>query len=222
MISGSIFEFDAQISTFNLHHGPCYECVFPSAPPDNMALNCNNQGVLGVLPGLIGTIQAAEAIKIILNIGNNLSGKLLKIDLFKNTFKMFDVKKNQNCSREKCASQVIKSSVKNDIKKVVRTIEPLDLQKEMNVMPDNMYLIDVRHPYEHDICNIGGTLIPLEKIQKDRFKIPMGKKIVVYCKTGQRGQAAANILSSLYPNVQNLNGGIMNWINKVDQSLMMY
>ena len=160
LVSASILQFEAQLSVFNFNNGPCYQCLYPTPPAENSSPNCNLSGVLGVLPGVAGCLQAAEAIKIILDKGEVLSGTLLSINLLSMHFKQFKILK-QDCSshptihfdktRGKCQSSLAP----------IRELKAVDLAELIASNPDDIQLLDVRETFEREICHIGGVHIPL-------------------------------------------------------------
>ncbi|MAH32788.1 molybdenum cofactor biosynthesis protein MoeB [archaeon] len=202
-VYGSIFRFDGQSSVFNYKNGPCYRCLFPNPPPQGLVPSCVEAGVLGVLPGVIGTIQATEALKIILGKGDILSGRLLVYNALSMSFKELKLGKNKNClicSDEPKIKELVDyeqfCGVKeNDNKKI--TVDEL---KEMIDNKDDFVLVDVREKIEHGISNINDSiLVPLSQIKNkdfgelEKFK---DKKIVIYCRTDLRSNIAIDILKN--------------------------
>jgi len=223
LVSASIFQFDAQISTFNYQDGPCYECLYPAPPPGDFIPNCAQGGVLGVLPGVAGTIQATEVLKILLGLGETLSGKLLSIDLLHHHYKTFEVDKKPTCCADSCSQKVTQKASEPVGETIdIATITAKELAQALIDDAQAYYLIDVRQPYEREICHIGGELMPVDEIETHVEKIPGDKTVVVYCKGGIRGNKAAQFLSKTHANILNLEGGILAWIDDVDDSLMRY
>ena len=222
LISASIYQFDAQISVFNYKNGPCYQCLYPEPPPATLAPNCATGGVLGVLPGVAGTIQATEAIKVILGLGNVLSGTLLSLDLLTMRFNQFEIVKQDcaNHSAVRFSSPSVTCSAK--------TTNGFDLMtaielKQLFATNQVFQLIDVRESYERDICHIGGEHIPLALFEAHMDKMDKTVPIVVYCKSGGRSARACQMLFDAgFKQVSNLEGGILGWIDTIDNRLMQY
>lgn len=216
LISASIYQFDAQISVFNYKNGPCYQCLYPEPPPANLASNCTIGGVLGVLPGVAGTLQATEALKVILNLGNILSGSLLSLDLLSMRFNCFEIIKD-DCDRH----PTIKFE-KHD-SKTTPLIGALQLSELLANNEPVIQLIDVREDYERTICHIGGEHIPLSALEAQLDKFAKDKMTVVYCKSGGRGaQACQMLMDAGFSQIANLEKGILGWIESVDTNLMRY
>ena len=217
LISASIYQYDAQISVFNYQNGPCYQCLYPAPPPANLTPNCSIGGVLGVLPGVAGTIQATEAIKVILGSKTTLSGTLLCFNLSTMAFNQFPIEKG-NCPQhspitfEKNTPALFKpdSITATDLNKLIQSETP-------------MQLIDVREPYERSICNIGGELIPLQSLNQMIEQLDKEAFTIIYCKSGVRSAQAADVLNHAhFKKIQCLDGGILKWQETVDSSLMRY
>lgn len=216
LVSASIYQFDAQISVFNHQDGPCYQCLYPEPPPASLIPNCAIGGVLGVLPGVAGTLQATEAIKVILGIGENLSGTLLCMDLLSMQFKQFEIIK---C----CDNHPKISFATEETAHAFSLINAMDLSQLLATNKDTIQLIDVRQPYERDICHIGGELIPLADLAQHIDRLDKTKMTVVYCKSGGRSASACRQLQDAnFTQVMNLDKGILGWIDSVDGDLMRY
>src|SRR3989338_2404032 len=236
LVYGSIFRFEGHASVFNFEGGPCYRCLFPNPPPKNAVPSCAEAGVLGVLPGVIGTIQATEALKIILGIGENLSGRFLAYDALSMNFRALKLGKNKNCPI--CGeSPRIKELIDYDEFCNARNDEENSLEDDeisvhqlKKMMDDNedFVLIDVREEPEWDICRIkGAKLIPLSQIAAGNIDIletiEKGRKIVLHCHTGARSAQALQILHSLgFKNLKNLVGGIDAWSAEIDPEVPVY
>lgn len=222
LISASIFQYEAQLSVFNYNNGPCYQCLYPAPPPEHLSPNCSLSGVLGVLPGVAGCLQAVEAIKIILNSGEVLSGTLLSMDLLTMHFKHFDIMK-QNCTEHpkvECAPQSNQCQSSSMVEMSAK-----DLAQLLAKNPDAVQLLDVRESYERDICTIGGVHIPLSLFsdQLAQHFLAQDKPIVVYCRSGVRSRTVCQQLTSTgFKQVTNLSDGIIGWIKNVDSSLTAY
>ncbi len=217
-IFGSIHRFEGQVSTFNLNDGPNYRDLFPTPPPPELAPNCSEAGVLGVLPGLVGTIQASEAIKVILGIGENLIGKLLAIDAL--TMEMRSLSFSKNPERVRVTR--LGGSISRDFEEI--GAKDLFEQRRDGWKP---FLLDVRRAHEEAIASIEGTdarIMHLE-IPKRLSELPTETDIVVYCRSGHRSAAVARFIieSDLeIGRVFNLTGGILSWSDNVDPKIVKY
>jgi adenylyltransferase/sulfurtransferase len=217
-VFGSIHRFDGQVSTFNLNGGPNYRDLFPEPPPPEFAPNCAEAGVLGVLPGLVGTIQAAEAIKVILGIGVPLSGELLIIDALTMEMRTLSFSTDSNRARV--------TSIETPKSGLFMEISPTDYihRLEGNWQP---FLLDVRRAEEEEIVSIGGTDLRIKHLQvPGRIEeIPSDMDIVIYCRTGARSAAVARFLSEsgwVRSQIYNLSGGIHEWSDTVDSGFPKY
>jgi len=235
---GSIFRFEGQASVFATKGGPCYRCLYPEPPPPGLVPSCAEGGVLGVLPGVIGTIQATEAIKLIMGIGEPLVGRFLIYDALRMKFRELKLKNDPDCPvcgtnptvtelidyEQFCGvapaapEMAVSSAGNNDIETDVR-----ELKRKIDAK-DDFYLLDVREPNEFKIGRIpGSTLIPLGEVPQRVSEIPRDKEIIVLCKMGGRSARAATFLRQQgYKNVKNLKGGILDWSDKVDPSVPKY
>ncbi len=245
---GSIFRFEGQASVFATEDGPCYRCLYPEPPPPGLVPSCAEGGVLGILPGLVGIIQATEVIKLILGIGETLVGRLLLVDALGMNFRTLKLRKNPDCPV--CGTHpTVKELIDYDqfcgIPKPTET-GPLEVAKDANVsgavvdgIPqitvqelkrkrdagEDFFLLDVREPHEYPIANLGAPLIPVGSVEARIAEIPVAKdaEIVVHCRSGARSQKAAVILRNHgFTNVQNLAGGILEWADKVDPTMAKY
>ena len=220
LVSASIYQFDAQLSVFNYNNGPCYQCLYPEPPPSAMALNCSIGGVLGVLPGVAGTIQATEAIKVILGLGDILSGRLLSFDLQFMRFNQFEIIK-QNCHHHPLVT-FDKPNKSTEIHEPL-TISALELSAVLASNTHSIQLIDVRQPYERSLCHIGGEHVPLPSFEMHINQLDKNKPTVVYCKSGGRSVLACKmLLDAGFNQVSHLHGGILEWIKTVNTSLTLY
>ncbi|MBI5216245.1 MAG: molybdopterin-synthase adenylyltransferase MoeB [Ignavibacteriae bacterium] len=228
-VYGSIFRFDGQVSVFDAERGPCYRCLYPSPPPPELVPNCAEGGVLGALPGVIGTLQALEAMKLILGCGEPLIGRLLVFDGLMLQFQELKIKKNPDCPmcgehpsitklidyEEFCNPSTGFLTEKNEL-------TPKELHELMK-KENNIFLLDVREQYEYRICNIGGVLMPLATIPQHLDGLPNDKPIVVMCHHGIRSARAVEFLKNNgFHNVINLAGGIDEWSRTVDTSVPRY
>jgi adenylyltransferase/sulfurtransferase len=218
LVSASIYQFDAQVSVFNYQDGPCYQCLYPEPPPAELTPNCAVGGVLGVLPGVIGTLQATEVIKVLLNKGTVLSGTLLSLDLLSMRFNQFKITK-QDCKSHPLVSFEEQANSK-----------PLSYQsmyvEELRALRESgkpFCLLDVREPYEREISHMGGEHIPLGLLEEELARLNSDELIVVHCKSGVRSASACKtLLLAGFKQVYNLEGGILAWIDEVEPELTKY
>jgi adenylyltransferase/sulfurtransferase len=232
---GSIFRFEGQASVFAAKDGPCYRCLYPEPPPPGLVPSCAEGGVLGILPGLIGVIQATEAIKLILGIGEPLIGRLLLVDALKLRFRELKLRKNPDCpvcGTHPTVTKLIdyeqfcgigpETREEQTIKNGIPQLSVKDLKKRMDA-GENLFILDVREPFEYQIANIGGKLIPQNEVPQRLAEIDRDREIIVQCKSGGRSQRIAELLKqSGYPKVANLSGGILAWSDQVDPSVPKY
>ena len=232
-VYGSIFRFDGQVTVFALDGGPCYRCLYPEPPPPGLVPNCAEGGVLGVLPGIVGSIQANETIKLILGKGETLGGRLLLFDALAMKFREMKVQKDPDCpicGEERTIHELIDydefcgvrgvEKEKDDVD--VPEIEPLTLQSRINA-GDDLFVLDVREPHEHTLCNIGGVLIPMGELPSRVAELDSSREIVVYCRTGMRSAQVVNWLTqSGFERVWNLRGGIHAWSDDIDPTIPKY
>lgn len=227
---GSIFRFEGQASVFGLGDGPCYRCLYPKPPNPGLIPNCAEGGVLGILPGLVGTIQATEAIKIILGIGDSLSGRLLLLDALDMKFRELAINRDPNCPV--CGDHpTITAPIdydqfcgtpKKDAAQSPWDIEPAELKRRLD-SGEAITVLDVREPHEYEICNLGGTLIPLGELAQRHQELDRSRPIVVHCKMGGRSAKAVKLLRDAgFDDVSNLNGGINRWSNQIDATVPVY
>jgi sulfur-carrier protein adenylyltransferase/sulfurtransferase len=231
---GSIFRFDGQASVFATKGGPCYRCLYPEPPPPGLVPSCAEGGVLGVLPGLIGTIQATEAIKLILGIGTTLAGRLLLLDALTMEFRTMKLRRDPACPV--CGDNpTVKALIDYEQFCGVKTVSApaavpeiaVDALKTAIDRNEGLWILDVREPREFEICRIpGSTLIPLGDLPRRLDEIPRGADapgIVVHCKMGGRSAKAVALLRDHgITNARNLTGGILAWIDRVDPTLPKY
>jgi len=236
LVYASIFQFDGQATVFNYQDGPCYRCLYPAPPPPGLVPSCAEGGVLGVLPGLIGVMQATEAVKIILGQGKSLSGRLLLYDALDMKFREMKIRRDPTCPacgdhpsigdveayEQFCGLPPTEEIDKEEVL-AEYDITPEQLKKMMDVNAD-LYVLDVREPHEIAICAIDGTVkIPLGDVAERYLEVPKDCEVVVHCKLGGRSAQAVEFLQSKgYTNVKNLAGGITRWIDDVDASLTKY
>tara|TARA_R110002049_G_scaffold50370_3_gene143039 strand:+ start:67002 stop:68183 length:1182 start_codon:yes stop_codon:yes gene_type:complete len=233
---GSIFRFEGQASVFGYGNGPCYRCLYPQPPAAGTVPSCAEGGVLGVLPGLVGTIQATEAIKLILGIGDSLDGRLLLIDAMDMKFRQMKVQRDANCPvcgdqptitapidyEQFCGVAAASGDESSDPAQSPWDIEASELKRRFET-GETLTLIDVREPHEYEICNLNGKLIPLGELPERHAELDLHETIVVHCKMGLRSAKAVKILRDLgFSNVANLKGGINGWSQKIDPSIPTY
>ncbi len=232
-VYGSIYRFEGQSSVFATENGPCYRCLFREPPPPGLVPSCAEGGVLGVLPGLIGTIQATEAIKLILGVGDNLIGRLLLVDTLAMTFRNMKIHKDPACPA--CGTREIKELIDYEefcgIPQAAAAEEVAELQDitpralfERLQRGDNIDLVDVREPFEWEIARIeGARLIPLNTVKDSISTFDKSREIALYCKGGVRSKkAAAVLLDAGFTKLLNVEGGILRWADDVDPTLPKY
>ena len=204
LVFGSIFKFEGQVSVFNFQDGPTYRCLYPEPPKEGEVPNCSEVGVMGVLPGIVGTLQANEVIKIIVGIGEVLSGKLLLLDALTMNFNTISFKA---IPENKKIKELIDYELFCGVKKMMK-ISSQELKNKIE-QNDIFQLIDVRNEDEFERYNIGGQLIPLPEFEERRNEISIDKEVILICKSGKRSEAAANILNKYgYTKIRNLEGGL--------------
>lgn len=233
-VYGSIFRFDGQASVFATAHGPCYRCLYPEPPPAGLVPACAEGGVLGVLPGLVGTIQATEAIKLITGAGTTLAGRLLLIDALHWRIRTVRLQRDPACPA--CGTRVIQDLTDAEALCATTTADPVDALFEAVpeidpaslaqrlAAPDAPALIDVREPGEWAIAHLDGArLIPLATLESRLSELPTDQDIVVHCKAGGRSaQAVRRLRAAGFQRVWNLAGGIQRWSRDVDPSIPTY
>jgi molybdopterin/thiamine biosynthesis adenylyltransferase/rhodanese-related sulfurtransferase len=234
----SIFRFEGQASVFATEDGPCYRCLYPEPPPPGLVPSCAEGGVLGILPGLLGVIQATEVIKLILGKGEPLIGRLLLADSLNMKFRELKLRKNPDCpvcGTHPTVTKLIDYQQFCGIVPEAKTEEKLapmqngipqitvvDLKRRLDAGED-VFVLDVREPHEYQIVNIGAPLIPLGDLPNRLGELDANREIVIHCKTGGRSQRAAEFLQkSGFKNVSNLVGGITAWATDIDPKLPKY
>ena len=218
-VYGSIFRFEGQASVFATKEGPCYRCLYPEPPPPGLVPSCAEGGVLGILPGLLGVIQATETIKLILGSGEPLIGRLLLVDALGMRFRELKLRKNLDCpvcGANPTVTELIDYNqfcgIRGEEAPTTVTgipeIQPEELKRRLTAGED-IYILDVREPHEYQICNIGGHLIPLGDLPKRVSELDSSREIVVHCKMGGRSAKAVDFLRQAgFSRVHNLTGGI--------------
>ncbi len=232
---GSIFRFEGQASVFAAKDGPCYRCLYPEPPPPGLVPSCAEGGVLGILPGLIGVIQATEVIKLILGKGDSLAGRLLLVDALNMRFRELKLRKNPECpvcglnptvtkliDYQQFCGIAPETQEEKKLKNGIPQMTVKELKQRLDA-GDNVLVLDVREPYEYQIANIGGKLIPQNDVPQRLAEIDRDREVVVHCRTGGRSQRVAEFLKqSGYSNVANLAGGIHAWSDEIDPSIPKY
>ncbi len=231
-VYGSIFRFEGQASVFATENGPCYRCLYPEPPPAGVVPSCAEGGVLGILPGLVGVIQATETIKLILSSGEPLVGRLLMIDALSMRFRELKVRKNSECpvcGDHPTLTELIDyeqfCGMRDSEKPATASIgdmTPEELKQRLDA-GDDLFVLDVREPNEYQICNLGGHLIPLNDLPKRVGELDSSREIVVHCKMGGRSAKAVDFLKQAgFARVHNLAGGINAWAERIDPSMPRY
>ncbi len=233
-VYGSIFRFEGQASVFAVKEGPCYRCLYPEPPPPGLVPSCAEGGVLGVLPGLIGTIQATEAIKLIIGQGTPLIGRLLLFDALEMRFRELKLRKNPDCPV--CGTHPTVTELIDYQAFCGVSPQTTGLSREDLITPRELaetlaegnghrpLLLDVREPHEWDIVHLeDAKLIPVNALAGHLDELPRDQPIVVYCKTGNRSARATQLLKDAgFRKVQNLAGGITRWATEIDPRLPTY
>jgi adenylyltransferase/sulfurtransferase len=230
---GSIFRFEGQASVFGMPGGPCYRCLYPEPPPPGLVPSCAEGGVLGILPGIIGVIQATETVKLLLGIGEPLVGRLLLFDALQMSFKTLKLRKDPDCPicgehrtihglidyNQFCGVTPSSPPPQNS----AMDIEPAELKALLD-RKTPLFLLDVREPHEWQICRIPGAhLIPLGQLPTSLDQLNAADDIVAYCRSGVRSGKAVDLLrKSGFKRVKNLTGGILAWSDKVDPTVPKY
>lgn len=222
LVSAAIFCFEGQLSVFNAPltaggRGPSYRCLYPEPPPAGLVPSCAEAGVLGVLPGIIGSLQALEVLKLILGIGDSLVGRLLIFDALRNSFSEVSFNRNAQMAQDtkiQCAEYYRELSPRCD---AIPSLNAKELRLKL-ARHEDLVLIDVREPYEKAEFDIGGTLIPLGSLVAQAHLIPRDRPVVIYCKGGARSrQGISQLQRELgYNNLWNLDGGMMAWQREAD------
>jgi adenylyltransferase/sulfurtransferase len=235
-VYGSIFRFDGQASVFFPPHGPCYRCLYPEPPPPGEVPSCAEGGVLGILPGLIGVIQATEAVKLILGKGSPLIGRLVLYDALQMSFQEFRVRRNPRCPicgdhptitqlidyERFCGMRGQESAVPAPMEQQWETtVEELKGRLDQR---EPVFILDVRNPEEYQICRLpGSTLIPLPELPHRLKELDSSQEMVVHCKSGMRSLKAVQFLRQQgFQKIKNLKGGILAWADRVDRSMPKY
>jgi sulfur-carrier protein adenylyltransferase/sulfurtransferase len=234
-IYGSIFRFDGQASVFYPGRGPCYRCLYPEPPPPGEVPSCAEGGVLGILPGLIGCIQATEAVKLLLGQGTSLIGRLLLYDALEMNFREYKVRRNPKCpvcGDHPTVTQLIDyeqfCGVRGQETPAPATASGSDITveelKQRLDRHEDVFILDVRNLEEYQICRIAGSiLIPLPALPQRHGELDRSREIIVHCKSGMRSQKAIQFLRQQgFSHLKNLTGGILAWAERIDRSMVKY
>ena len=232
-VYGSIFRFEGQASVFWAEEGPCYRCLYPEPPPPGLVPSCAEGGVLGILPGAIGTIQATETVKLVLGIGEPLIGRLLLYDALGMSFREMKLRKDPNCPvcgenptvtelidyQEFCGiPQANAQAAANEVPEI--TVQELKSKMENG---EDLSVLDVREPHEYEVANIGVRLIPLGELPQRLAELDQNGSFAIHCKTGGRSAKAVKLLKDAgFQNVYNVKGGITAWSEEIDPSVPKY
>jgi adenylyltransferase/sulfurtransferase len=237
-VHGAVYRFDGQASVFWAERGPCYRCLFPEPPEPGMVPSCAEGGVLGVVPGLVGCIQTAETLKLLLGVGEPLVGRLLLIDILRMTFRELRLRKDPGCpvcgesptvreliDYERFCGVHPETTPETPMEEKIPEITPTELKERLD-RGDRLTIIDVREPHEWEIGNLepqGARLIPLGSLPQRLGEIDADEEIVLHCRSGKRSERALELLRSHgYPRLWNLRGGILAWSDEVDPSIPKY
>ncbi len=231
-VYGSIYRFDGQVSIFNYNKGPCYRCLYSSPPPPELVPSCAEGGVLGVLPGIIGTLQANEVLKIILDIGDLMVNRFLLFDALTMEFNELKITKDENCvicgtnpSITKLIDYKQFCGIQNDDYKQ-ENFNEITVQELNNLFSNGQIptVLDVRENHEVDIAKIDKTLhIPMKEVINRMTELNKNNEIIVLCKSGKRSTEICQLLiNNNFNNVKNLKGGIIAWSKEIDSSIPVY
>lgn len=233
-VFASIFQFEGQVSVFNYRDkngelGPNYRDLYPTPPPPGLVPSCAEGGVLGVLPGIIGSLQALEVIKVITGVGEPLSGRFFIFDVLNFETRTFKIKRNPSNplnGENPTIKELIDYEQFCGVKAVEKPIKEITAKElyDLQVRGEDIQIVDVREPHEYEIANIGGELIPLSTVSANAGKIDSNKKVIVHCKMGGRSAKAIRELEEKFgfTNLYNLKGGILGWIDEVQPELTKY
>jgi adenylyltransferase/sulfurtransferase len=233
-VYGSIFRFEGQASVFAAKDGPCYRCLYPEPPPPGLVPSCAEGGVLGILPGLVGVIQATETVKLILGAEReqSLIGRLLLVDAMSMKFRELKVRKNPECPvcgpnpsihelidyQEFCGIRGEEAPMTTQ----VPAIQVEELKRKLDA-GEEVFVLDVREPHEYQICNLAGHLIPLADLPKRVHELDSSREIVAHCRSGGRSAQAVEFLRAAgFRKVWNLTGGILAWADRIDPKMPKY
>jgi len=232
-VYGSIFRFEGQATVFGYPGGPCYRCLYPEPPPPGLVPSCAEGGVLGVLPGIVGSIQAMETIKLILGTGEPLVGRLLLLDALAMRFRELKLRRNPDCPmcgehrtieklidyEEFCGIRGEEAPAMTD---GIQEMTPKEMKARQD-RGDDLFVLDVREPHEYQICNLQGKLIPLGELPRRVAELDSSREMVVYCRSGKRSADAIRFLQKVgFKKLWNLKGGVLAWSDEVDPTMPKY
>jgi molybdopterin/thiamine biosynthesis adenylyltransferase/rhodanese-related sulfurtransferase len=232
-VYGSIFRFEGQVTVFGYPGGPCYRCLYPEPPPPGLVPSCAEGGVLGVLPGIVGTIQACETLKLIIGKGEPLIGRLLLFDALGMKFRELKLRKNPECpvcGERRTITKLIDYAefcgIRGEEAPITVTnipeITPRELKERLD-RGDDLFILDVRETHEYQICNLNGHLIPLGELSRRVHELDSSREIVAHCRSGKRSADAVDFLRKAgFRKIWNLKGGILAWSDEVDPSVPKY
>ena len=228
-VFASVFRFEGQASVFATESGPCYRCLYPEPPPPGMVPSCAEGGVLGVLPGLLGVIQATETIKLICGIGQPLIGRMLLVDALGMKFQELKLKKDPECpvcGVHRIVTELIDydefCGVRGQEAPAAGDMQPEELKRRRDA-GEEIFVLDVREPHEYQLANLDGYLIPLKDLPQRVGELDRDREIVAHCKAGGRSAKAVEFLRQQgFRNVRNLAGGIAAWSERVDPKVQKY
>jgi sulfur-carrier protein adenylyltransferase/sulfurtransferase len=231
-VYGSIFRFEGQVSVFGMKHGPCYRCLYPEPPPPGLVPSCAEGGVLGILPGLVGVMQATEAVKLILGKGQPLVGRLLLVDALGMRFRELKLRKDPNCpvcgprpTVTKLVDYEAFCGVRGEEAPVMTQVPEIQVEELKRALDagEDVFILDVREPHEYQICNLGGHLIPLGDLPRRVHELDSSRDIVAHCRSGGRSaKAVAFLRQAGFKKVRNLAGGVLAWADRIDPTMPKY
>ena len=232
-VYGSIFRFEGQVTVFGMPDGPCYRCLYPEPPPPGLVPSCAEGGVLGVLPGIVGSLQALETIKLIIGKGDLLEGRLVLFDALAMKFRELKLRKNPHCPMCGTHRKIHELIDYNEFCGIrgeeepasdlhVPEITPRELKEKLD-RGEDVFILDVREPHEYQICNLRGHLIPLGELPRRVHELDSAREIVAHCKSGKRSAQAVDFLRQAgFRKVSNLRGGILSWSTEIDPNVPRY
>lgn len=233
-VYGSIFRFEGQVSVFDARRGPCYRCLYPEPPPPGLVPSCAEGGVLGILPGVVGTMQASEVVKLVIGEGNPLIGRLLFLDVLEMEPRILKLRKDPECpvcGEHPSVTELVDYEAfcgigggEQEAQEEKPKIEEITVEEFSAIRESDVVLVDVREPHEYDICSIEGSkLIPLGELKDRTGELDPEDEIVVHCHHGRRSMRAATFLAEQgFGKVKNLKGGIDEWAEKLDSEMARY
>lgn len=237
-VYASIFRFEGQVSVFGTEDGPCYRCVYEEPPPPGLVPSCAEGGVLGVLPGLVGTLQATEVIKVLTGMGDALVGRLLMVDALEMSFRTLKIRKNPDCPvcgehptvtelidyQQFCGIPSEPDGEAQEDEQGVPEITVRELKQRFDA-GERPFILDVRKAYEYDIANLGGTLIPVDELEGrlDEIATHKDEDVIVHCRSGARSARAVALMREQgFSGAVNLKGGVLAWSDEIDPSMPKY